>query len=145
MFRFGFQQYMFMLHVVDYLYYFYASLICDKYLANVHFRDIPHTFIPHFTLHSEEKNLHRIFRKLPLDNFPHSKWKMPPFCLQSTRRVACVAWCNYCFRLCSGLVSCTFQSHQSALVGTRLGKNGILSYWCNISVEYMPIKCNKKW
>ena len=42
------------------------------YLVNVHFGHILHTFILHFTLHSAEKNPHRIFRKLPLNNFPHS-------------------------------------------------------------------------
>ena len=47
------------------------SLIYGEYLVNVHFGDIPHTSIPHFTLHSA-KNPQRIFRKLPLDNFPHS-------------------------------------------------------------------------
>jgi len=26
-----------------------------QYLVNAHFGDIPHTFIPHFTLHSAEK------------------------------------------------------------------------------------------
>jgi len=48
------------------------SPIYSEYLVNVHFYDIPHTFIPHFTFHSAEKNPHRIFRKLPADNFPHS-------------------------------------------------------------------------
>jgi len=52
--------------------YFYVSLIYSEYLANVDFDDIPHTFIPHFTIHSAEKNLHWIFCKLPLDNFPRS-------------------------------------------------------------------------
>jgi len=27
----------------------------DEYLVNVHFGNIPHSFIPHFTLHSAEK------------------------------------------------------------------------------------------
>jgi len=53
------------------------SLIYGEYFVNVHFSDIPHTFIPHFTLHSAEKNLHRIFRKLPVDNFPHSAIRIP--------------------------------------------------------------------
>jgi len=57
------------------LYYFYMSLIYGEYLVNVYFSNIPHSFIPHFTLHSAEKNPHWIFRKLPLDIFPHSaKW-----------------------------------------------------------------------
>jgi len=47
------------------------------YLVNVHFIDIPHTFIPHFTLHSAKKNPHQIFRKLPLDNFQHSAIRIP--------------------------------------------------------------------
>jgi len=42
------------------------SVIYGEYLANFHFGDIPHTCIPHFTLHSAEKNLLWIFRKLPL-------------------------------------------------------------------------------
>jgi len=33
----------------------FGSLIYGEYLANVHFNDIPHTIIPHFTLHSTEK------------------------------------------------------------------------------------------
>ena len=53
------------------------SLIYGEYLVNVHFCDIPHTFIPHFTLHSAEKNPHQIFRKLPVDNFPHSAIRIP--------------------------------------------------------------------
>jgi len=77
---------MFTLHVVDC--YFYVSLIYGEYLANVHFGDIPHTFIPHFTLHSAEKNPHRIFRKLPHDNFPHSAFRVPqntPSLLQTSK------------------------------------------------------------
>ena len=31
------------------------SLIYGEYLVNVHSSDIPHSFIPHFTLHSAEK------------------------------------------------------------------------------------------
>ena len=61
--------------------YFYVSLIYLKYryLANVHFCDIPHTFIPHFTLYSAEKNPHCIFCKLPVRKFPHSaKHPFPP-------------------------------------------------------------------
>jgi len=45
MFRYGCQQYMFTLYAVD----FYMSLIYNECLVNVHFGDIPHTFIPHFT------------------------------------------------------------------------------------------------
>jgi len=69
----------FELHVVDYI--TFVSLIYGEYLANVHFGDIPHTFVPHFTLHSAEKNPHQIFRKLPpSDNFPHSaKYPFPYF------------------------------------------------------------------
>jgi len=53
------------------------SLIYGEYLVNVHFGDILHAFIPHFTLHSAEK-LASIFCKLPLDNFPHStKYPFP--------------------------------------------------------------------
>jgi len=37
------------------LYYFYVSVIYDKYLADVHFGDISRPVIPHFTLHSAEK------------------------------------------------------------------------------------------
>ena len=57
--------------------YIYMSLIYGEYLANVHFSDIPHSFIPHFTLHSAEKNPHQIFRKLSVDNFPHSSIRIP--------------------------------------------------------------------
>jgi len=44
------------------------SLIYGEYLVNVHFSDI-HIVIPHFNLHSAEKNPYRIFRKLPLTTF----------------------------------------------------------------------------
>ena len=56
------------------LYYFYMSLIYRKYLPNVHFRDIPHTFIPDFTLHSTEKNPHKFSANYALITFriPHS-------------------------------------------------------------------------
>jgi len=43
------------LHVA-YMRHNFVSLIYGEYLANVHFGDIPHTFIPHFTLHFAEKN-----------------------------------------------------------------------------------------
>ena len=36
------------------------------------------TFITHITLHSAEKNPHRIFRKLPLNNFAHSAIRIIP-------------------------------------------------------------------
>jgi len=49
-----------------------------EYLANVHFGDIRHSFIPHFTLHSAEKILHQIFSRLPLDNFLHSVFRKIP-------------------------------------------------------------------
>ena len=75
MFGFGCQQYMFTLDVVDYV--TFICLIYGEYLVNVHFSDIPHTFIPQFTLHSAEKNPHQIFRKLPVDNFPHSAIRIP--------------------------------------------------------------------
>jgi len=75
MFRFGCQQYMFTLHVVDHI-TFHISLIYGEYLVNVHFSDIPHAFIPHYPSF-QRKNLHRIFCKLPLDNFPHSTFCIP--------------------------------------------------------------------
>ena len=77
--------YMFTLDVVDYV---TLSLVYGEYLVNVHFSDILHTFIPHFTLHSAEKNPHRNFRKLPVDNFPHSairKIPLPKLSTQSRR------------------------------------------------------------
>ena len=54
------------------LYYFYMSLIYGEYLVNVHFGNIPHSFIPHFTLHSAWN-----FPQIPLDNFPHSTIRIP--------------------------------------------------------------------
>jgi len=62
---------------VTYMRHNSGSRIYGEYLANVHFIDIPHTFIPHFTLHSAKKNPHQIFRKLPLDNFQHSAIRIP--------------------------------------------------------------------
>jgi len=69
--------------------YFYMSLIYGEYLVNVHFSDIPHTFIPHFTPHSAEKNPHQIFRKLPVENFPHSAIRIP----RNTPSQLSYCWC----------------------------------------------------
>ena len=52
-FRFGCPQYLFV--ACCWLYCFYVSLIYDNYLANVHYGDIPHTFIPRFNLLFAEK------------------------------------------------------------------------------------------
>jgi len=41
-------------------------------LVNVHFGDIPHTFIPHFTLHSAEK-IHIEFSA----NYPLTTFRIP--------------------------------------------------------------------
>ena len=61
--------------------YFYMSLIYGEYLVNVQFGNIPHTFIPHFTLHSAEKKIRIEFSaNYPLTTFrnPHSaKYPFP--------------------------------------------------------------------
>ena len=44
-------------------------LIYGEYLVNVHFSDIPHTFIPHFTLHSAEKIRIEFSTNYPLTTF----------------------------------------------------------------------------
>jgi len=46
-----------------------VSLIYGNYLANVHFGDIPHTFIPRFTLHFAEKICIEFICKLHHYNF----------------------------------------------------------------------------
>jgi len=48
--------------------------MASRYLANVHFCDIPHTFIPHFTLHSAEKIRIEFSANYPFTTFriPHS-------------------------------------------------------------------------
>jgi len=51
------------------LYYFYASLIYDEYLVNVHFADIPLTLISHFTLHSTGKICIKFSENYPLTTF----------------------------------------------------------------------------
>ena len=62
------------------LYYFYASLIYGEYLANNYFSDIPHTFNPHFTLHSAEKIRIKFSANYPSTTF-HILQKYPfPFC-----------------------------------------------------------------
>ena len=71
MFRFGCQQYVYVVCCRLLLLGLCVSLIYGEYVVNVHFGDIPHTSIPHFTF-IPQKNPHRIFRKLPLDNFAHS-------------------------------------------------------------------------
>ena len=56
------------------------SLIYGEYLVNVYFSDIPHTFIPHFTLHSAEKIRIEFSANYPLTAFrnPHSaKYPFP--------------------------------------------------------------------
>jgi len=63
--------------------YFNVSLIYYEYqyLANVHFSDIPHTFIPHFTLHSAEKIPIAFSANYPFTNFriPRSAtYRFPP-------------------------------------------------------------------
>jgi len=58
------------------LYYFCMSLIYGEYLVNVHFGDILHTFIPHFTLHSAEKISIEFSANYP-NNFPHSAVCIP--------------------------------------------------------------------
>ena len=69
MFRFGCQQYVYV--ACCRLYYFYVSLIYGEYLVNVHFGDIPHTSIPHFTLHSAKKSA---------NNFPQiTRWQLSAF------------------------------------------------------------------
>jgi len=76
--------------------YLYMSCRCGillcvneyPYLANVHFCDIPHTFIPHFTLHSTEKiriafsanYLFTTFR-IPQHTPSRSKWLFCNFCV----------------------------------------------------------------
>ena len=45
------------------------SVIYGEYLVNVHFSDIPHTFIPHFTLHSAEKIGIKFSTNYPLTTF----------------------------------------------------------------------------
>jgi len=50
------------------------------HLVNVHFSDIPHIFIPHFTLHSAEKICIEFSANYPLTTFcnPHSvKYPFP--------------------------------------------------------------------
>jgi len=59
------------------LYYFYPTLIYGEYLVNVHFSDIPHTFIPHYTLHSAEKSASDS-PQITLDNFPHTEFRKLP-------------------------------------------------------------------
>jgi len=62
--------------------YFYASLIYGKYryLANVHLCNIPHTFIPHFTLHSAEKIRIEFSANYPCTTFriPYSAFRKIP-------------------------------------------------------------------
>ena len=76
MFGFGCQQYMFSIVYVGccWLCYIYMSLIYGEYFVNiVHFSDIPHTFIPHFILHSTEKNA---------SNSPQiTGWQLSAFCI----------------------------------------------------------------
>jgi len=70
--------------------YFYVSLIYGeyRYLANVHFCDILHTFIPHFTLHSAEK-----IRVEFSANYPFTTFRV----LQNTpsHYLKLICWCTY--------------------------------------------------
>ena len=60
--------------------YFYMSLVYGEYLVNVHFSDIPHTFIPHFTLYSAEKIRIEFSANYPLRTFriPQSAFRKIP-------------------------------------------------------------------
>jgi len=60
--------------------YIYMSLIYGEYLVNVHSSDIPHTFIPHFTLHSAEKIRIKFSTNYPLTTFriPQSAFRKIP-------------------------------------------------------------------
>jgi len=62
--------------------HFYVSLIYGKYryLANVHLCNIPHTFIPHFTLHSAEKIRIEFSANYPFTTFriPYSAFRKIP-------------------------------------------------------------------
>jgi len=57
----------------------FVSLIYGKYLANVHFSDIPHTFIPHFTLHSAGKIRIEFSANYPLTTFRIPRSAKYPF------------------------------------------------------------------
>jgi len=59
---------MFTLHVVNYI-TFAVTLIYDEYLANVHFGDVPQTFVPQFTLHSAKKIRIKFSANDPLTTF----------------------------------------------------------------------------
>ena len=63
--------------------YIYMYLIYGEYFVNVHFSDIPHAFIPHFTLHSAEKIRIEFSANYPLTTFripqntPSRFWVLP--------------------------------------------------------------------
>jgi len=65
------------------------SLTYGEYLVNVHFSDILHTFILHFTLHSAEKIRIEFSATYPLTTFrnPHSaKYPFPHWTHSGRRR-----------------------------------------------------------
>jgi len=90
--------------------------------------------MPPFNLHSAEKNPHRIFRKLPVDNFPHSairKINIPYFIIGLTK-----SWLHD--RTTTAQVLC-----PNRVPGTPLQRLNVIilcsRYWERISCEMRTI------
>jgi len=72
-----------------------VSLIYGEYLANVHIGDIPHTLIPHFTLHSAETVCIEFSTNYPLTTFRISQNTRPAliwFLKSCSSKAFCQLW-----------------------------------------------------
>jgi len=91
--------------------YIYMSLIYGEYIVNVHSSDIPHTFIPHFTLHSAEK-----IRIKFSANYPLTTFRIPQNTPSPDFNYSCWQWkCDLTDRINTQHWQC-----QEILIGLRL-------------------------
>jgi len=76
--------------------YFYVSLIYGeyRYLANVHFCNIMHTFIPHFILHSAEKICIEFSADYTLTSFRILRSAKYPFPAQLANKIGKALGCH---------------------------------------------------
>jgi len=134
-------------------YFYKMSLISGEYLVNVHYGDIPHTFIMHFPLHSAEKIHVKFSANYPLTTFhiPHPqnapsliKLDSQPFRSRANslpganRPIAPWPICNLELSLpgakCPGNLLltkyiATYTRHESSRERNGQGANWPRSYW----------------
>jgi len=88
------------------------SLIYGEYLVNVHFSDIPHTFIPHFTLHSAEKIRIKFSANYLLITFRNPHSAKYPFTVAACNRNRVPLAVTGCWVSCNQLASAFSTRHS---------------------------------